>query len=183
MLNPFNQYDGDENRLTHALAIALERSPQFMDAFVNLCDAKRLLGKDIKVEIQVVMRSSADAEETAIPDLLLVDANGQRGIVFEAKVSSSLDLLQLQRHEARAKDCGIQIVGKYAITGRDIDVDKIAEWKKSFIHKTWQHIAWTSVYEIACRLGAIVGGQKTSRIISASLQPKGEMKIWMEKLS
>ena len=152
MLNPFNQYDGDENRLTHALAITLERSPQFMDSFVNLCDAKRLLGKDVRVEIQVVMRSSDNLEETAIPDLLLVDASGRHGLVFEAKVGSSLDLFQLQRHEARAKDYGVAIVGKYAITGRDIDAEKIADWKKSLIHKTWQHIAWTRIYEIANRL-------------------------------
>ncbi|MGB4101458.1 MAG: hypothetical protein WBK91_06090 [Alphaproteobacteria bacterium] len=152
MLNPFNQYDGDENRLTHALAITLERSPQFMESFVNLCDAKRLLGKDVRVEIQVVMRSSDGLAETAIPDLLLVDASGRRGLVFEAKVGSSLNLLQLQRHEARAIDYGVAIVGKYAITGREIDAEKIADWKKNLIHKTWQHIAWTRIYEIANHL-------------------------------
>ena len=160
MLNPFNQYDGDENRLTHALAITLERSPQFMAAFVDLCDAKKLLGKNIRVEIQVVMHARDGIEETAIPDLLLVDVEGRRGLVFEAKVGSRLDLLQLQRHEARAKDYGIEIVGKYAITGRDIDVEKIAEWKKSLIHKTWIHITWISIYEIANRLKGHCGWAK-----------------------
>jgi len=101
-LNPFNQYDGDENRLTHALAITLERSKAFKTEFIKLCGAKRRLGRDIRIEIQVVLSSDDQVEETAIPDLILVDAE-QRGLVFEIKVGSSLDPSQLQRHEARAK--------------------------------------------------------------------------------
>jgi hypothetical protein len=145
-LNPFNQYDGDENRLTHALAITLERSKAFQTAFINLCGAKRRLGKDIRVEIQVVMSSDDEIEETAIPDLILVDTE-QRGLIFEVKVGSSLDPSQLQRHEARAKtrkDIVGNIVWKYVITGRSSDA--------KIIRKGWQHIEWIKIYEIANRL-------------------------------
>ncbi len=154
MLNPFDQYDGDENRLTHALAITLERSSAFLEAFVNQCGAKRALGKKVRVEIQVVMHSADASEETAIPDLLLVDEEGRRGLIFEVKVGSPLKLEQLKRHESRARDYGIDVAGKYAITGRQIDALKIEQWKQTSIQKDWHHIAWTAIYESANKLKA-----------------------------
>jgi uncharacterized protein YktB (UPF0637 family) len=100
------------------------------------------------------MSSNDEHEETAIPDLILVDTE-QHGLIFEVKVASSLKASQLQRHEARAKariDIVGNIVGKYVITGRSSDANRIREWENGPAHKGWQHIEWIKIYEIANRL-------------------------------
>lgn len=138
-LNPFDQYSGDENRLTHALAVTLERSAKFQKRFLDLCHVKKNF-RNIRVEIQ-------DVGETSIPDLLLIDMERDSALLFEVKVGASLSASQLQRHEAhktRTRD-GLSIDGRYVITARDADRKKI--------QKKWQYISWVEIHEAADQLG------------------------------
>lgn len=134
-LNPFDQYSGDENRLTHALAVTLERSSKFQKRFLGLCQVKENF-RNTRVEIQ-------DVGETSIPDLLLIDVDKDSALLFEVKVGASLSASQLQRHEAHTKD-GLKIHGRYVITARDSDRNKI--------QKKWKYISWVEIHEAADQL-------------------------------
>lgn len=142
-LNPFDQYTGDENRLTHALAVTLERSSKFQKRFLDLCHVKENF-RNIRVDIQ-------DVGETSIPDLLLIDVEKDSALLFEVKVGASLSASQLQRHETHTKD-GLRIYGRYVITARDADRNKI--------QKKWKYISWVEIHEAADQLRDACGWAK-----------------------
>lgn len=114
----FDQYAQPENRATHALATALARDPEFLQAFCERALRSHCIPKNIRVSCQSVpgrrMPSEADAERLGLPDLWLYD--GDWCLLIEAKITASLSPLQLEAHHARARKQGFSRIHVVPLT-------------------------------------------------------------------
>lgn len=146
ILNPFDQYDGDENRLTHALAVTLERSALFRSAFLTHCLKQKSFTKTPRIQLQAVLRDAKRQVEGAIPDLLLFDDSESCCIVCEVKVGAALDSAQLRRHASRSRQLKCAVAHYFALTGRIEDATKIEMLNRSNKGAVWHHILWTTVF-------------------------------------
>ena len=106
MRNVFDQYDGLENRVTHALVTALAEDPRLLRAFLKdiaRCPAPR--GADLQVKEQGIPGErelgEAEAEKRSLPDASIHD--GERwALLIESKVTAPVRVDQLHRHLAMA---------------------------------------------------------------------------------
>lgn len=152
-LNVFNQYDHAENRLTHALGITLDRAKDFRTIFLKKLTGKSQLTADARVMLQMASGvAEVDGEKCGIPDLAIIDKEGDYGIIVEAKLGASLSWQQLASHERRAKRNNLEVMSALAITGRDKDRDAVERWNREgrFLYP-WRHVGWPEIYGLACQ--------------------------------
>lgn len=115
MRNIFDQYNGPENRLSHALACCLDRDSKLLRQFVVWTTSRRRLSwKKLKVLEQHVpgqpieISESDDEkiiEQIGLPDLWIHAENGW-SLLIENKVKSTILTSQLERHRRTAEKNG-----------------------------------------------------------------------------
>ncbi len=106
MRNIFDQYDQQENRLTHALTCALDAEPKLLDNFVKWVTGKSSPAKRLAIVEQNLPgeESVDDADEAhrrGLPDAWIHDGE-QWSVIVESKIESRLNADQLERHRRTA---------------------------------------------------------------------------------
>lgn len=112
MRNLFDQYDGPENRLTHALVCCLREDPRLLRAFVRWTtglappSARRLeiVEQTLPGEAESGER---EAEQRGLPDAW-IHANDEWSLIIESKVASPVQADQLSRHRSTASRRGFE---------------------------------------------------------------------------
>jgi hypothetical protein len=119
--NIFDQYDGPENRVTHALMTALNEDRKLLGRFLQ--DFVKGWPKTAPGRLRVLEQQLPDSDEEAekdlerrgIPDGWIFDDEGWC-VVIESKVISKLTARQLRSHLITAGDRGFWKVIAVAIT-------------------------------------------------------------------
>lgn len=149
--NIFDQFDARENRLTHALVVALDQDRKFLGAFLKRFAPNALKSaKNITLAEQRLPGLSAEkgnVGERGLPDALILADDG-RAVVVESKVTAPVRLPQLKAHTTtlerrltiQDRDVAIRCVGGILITG-----DKVSGLKPP-----WVHADWCSIYDLLC---------------------------------
>src|ERR1035441_2074495 len=100
MRNIFDQYDQQENRLTHALTCALDAEPKLLDNFVKWVTGKRSPAKRLTI-VEQNLPGEEGADDTdevhrrGLPDAWIHDGE-QWSVIIESKIESPLDADQLE---------------------------------------------------------------------------------------
>jgi hypothetical protein len=155
-LNAYDQYEHLENRLTHALAVTLERCPGLKKFLFKEagCIGRIGLTKKCRVVLQLAagqIKEKQNEEECGIPDLTISDDKGN-AIIVESKVGSGLRWQQLASHENRARRNELRVAFGLAITGRDTDSLLLQKWlSERRLKCPWKHITWRQIYRLACK--------------------------------
>ncbi len=99
MRNVFDQYSQPENRLTHALAVALFEDKSLLRAFVRFATGKAASSGRLEVVEQRLPGSGdvGELEARGLPDMCIYDDSGWC-LIVESKVAADLDAGQLRRH-------------------------------------------------------------------------------------
>lgn len=110
MRNVFDQYDQPENKLTHALVIALGQDRPLLLNFLRLvgCDKPAKSSKLRVVEQSLAGElepSEDEAEQRGLPDGWIYNDDGWC-LLIESKIESRLTSDQLMRHYKTAERCG-----------------------------------------------------------------------------
>lgn len=122
MRNVFDQYAQAENRLTHALAVALYEDPRLLRRFVaEIGGAKVQSRRALFIEEQGVPGEPSVTEEEAerrgLPGAWIHDGEGW-ALLIETKLTAPLAADQLRRHLATARRRGFEDVTALALTPR-----------------------------------------------------------------
>lgn len=139
MRNIFDQFDGRENRLTHALVSALWRDRalcrdflrSFVPDFSYDTSSLRLEEQTIPGEPQPRLPE----ERRGLPDAVFWD-QGNEVLAIEAKVTAPIALDQLRRHQRTLRRAGFRRVHGMAIVVRP----------SSIRDPSWCVIDWIEVY-------------------------------------
>lgn len=143
MRNIFDQYDGAENRLTHALACTLHKDPGLIHAFLTECIGL----SDVPVEnLSVVEQQlpgdagNREANEAAgLPDLCIFN-DDDWCVAFEHKIQAGLSREQLERHRATLVCRGYHDL-KLVVISLDRAPDQICQ--AALCCKEWRDVyAW-----------------------------------------
>lgn len=108
MRSVFDQYNLAENKLTHALAVTLSEDPVFAKHFLKFCGfGTPSRGLKILVSEQSAGRRSQAGGRRApsIPDIAIT-AGEDFCVLVESKVAARLELDQIRRHVASARQSG-----------------------------------------------------------------------------
>jgi hypothetical protein len=111
MRNLFDQYEQPENRLTHALLVALSEDRKLLEKFVRWCVGVRIDGRRAEVLEQAlpgdpVSLSDEEAERRGLPDGCIADPAGW-ALLIESKFAARVDHGQLRRHLRTAERRGL----------------------------------------------------------------------------
>lgn len=149
MRNIFDQYQQPENRLTHALACALQLDRNLIRPFLELAGASRIPPtKEIQIVEQQIPGEPISGEEAAsesLPDVSFYDRNGW-AVVVEAKIQAGINWNQLQRHARIAKRCGFKHLTVILLSvDRPQSIQKGVKWLEwqqvyAMLHKQTQSI-------------------------------------------
>ena len=144
MRNVFDQYMQPENRLTHALATALDRDRSLLAPFLRwLCipevpPAKQLEIAQQRVPGQLQTDSDIGEEKKGLPDIAVFNNDGW-AVLIESKVQAHVSLDQLMRHRNTAQRHGFE--NPWLVV---ISVEEQSD--KSFgrtVFRTWRDVyAW-----------------------------------------
>jgi hypothetical protein len=125
--NIFNQYEGPENRVTHALAHAVASNRHLTQEFLHVL-LRRPCPRDCVLEIQELPvqakpdgRRSEEARGTR-PDLWICSKEAEFVCVIENKLTAPLDKDQLLGHMKRAKNRGFTDITIVAITSAHLQI-------------------------------------------------------------
>jgi len=110
MRNVFDQYSQPENRLTHALMVALAQDPRLARAFLlDLADVRFPRASKITLTEQKLPGqpepTEDEAERRGLPDGCIVDDEGLC-VAIEAKVESDFTAPQIERHRRTLERAG-----------------------------------------------------------------------------
>jgi hypothetical protein len=139
--NVFDQYSQPENRLSHALAVALCEDPRLRRSFL-----RDIAGQDSAPERTWVVeqrlpgepeQSEEEAERRGLPDLCIFAEEGW-ALAVESKVEAALSEDQLDRHRRTLQRRGFDKVGVLAITGKP---GRLSPKQEA------QHRRWTEIYD------------------------------------
>jgi hypothetical protein len=142
MRNIFDQYSQQENRVTHALMVALNEDRDFLSAFLIefLGIKKPPARKELNILVQQLpghpTLSEEEASERGIPDGWVYDEDGWC-LFIESKVTAQFDAAQIDRHFKEAnkrgfrKTVGVAIVVKCPAIRPDHI--QIREWKEVYL--------------------------------------------------
>lgn len=124
MRNVFDQYSQPENRLTHALAVALHADPKLIRPFLRrVAKVSGPIPRRLRVTEQSVPGEvPADEDEkraTGLPDACIYDEGETWALIIESKVASRLTRDQLDRHVATLKRRDFKTVKVLALTVGD----------------------------------------------------------------
>lgn len=151
LLNVFNQYVQEENRLTHALGVTLSRSRKFQAAFLKKLAGNPRLRRKTEIRLQLAGGvAEYNGEKCGIPDLAIID-DQNNAVIAEVKLGANLTASQLASHENRIKRDGLNVVSALAVTGRDRDQKSVGEWiSRKKLNHAWRHVSWQQIYQLAC---------------------------------
>ena len=122
--NIFDQYDQNENRLTHALCCALAEDDKLLRAFLlDFADRRVPARVDLEVEEQSIPGEVAppgeeEEQRRGLPDAW-IHANDEWAVLVESKVTAPVEVDQLRRHLNMARRQGAQDVTLLLVTARD----------------------------------------------------------------
>ena len=124
MRNIFDQYEQPENRLTHALAAALDRDRSLLVPFLRWLGVRDIPKPRslIVTEQQVPGTIQEDADDPTakgLPDSAVFDEDGW-AVLFECKVQARVSKNQLERHRATAKRNGFESAWLVVISVDDL---------------------------------------------------------------
>jgi len=141
MRNIFDQYDGPENRLTHALGCCLQHDRRLLRAFVRWTTGR---SKPARGQLEVLEQQvpgspigPSDQEGSGLPDLWIL-GDDDWSLIVESKVQARILAGQLHRHRCTARRNGFS----------DIDLLVLAPQTPSHrvpgvIYRTWPDLyAW-----------------------------------------
>lgn len=114
--NLFDQYDQEENRLTHSLLHTIASDKEILKNFIKFSVGKLpferraniLIGSQGKFTCQLIFEKSNRTKMESIPDGLIYDNEGKFCILIESKVTAPLDIKQLDAHLRQIKRYGVQ---------------------------------------------------------------------------
>lgn len=143
MRNIFDQYNQPENKLTHSLASSLYEDKKLLESFLKtFCKNFFKNTSDLKIEQQTVPgQISKDIDEKqkkGLPDAIIY--NEEECLIIESKVSSTLTIDQLNRHEKTLRRRGFE-----KVKGIGIVIDLLPNVKL----ENWKQLTWNSVYSWA----------------------------------
>lgn len=148
MRSPFDQYAQWENRISHALAVALERDSQLQTDFVR---ALGLSPPSVKAPLRVVSQQlpgdaprlddEAEAERRGLPDICLYDPKARWALAVEAKVEAAFSADQCRRHRRTLERRDFETIAVAVLT--------LAPPRRLPPDCTW--LAWSDVYELLVR--------------------------------
>ena len=143
MRNIFDQYNQPKNKLTHSLASSLYEDKKLLESFLKtFCKNFFKNTSDLKIEQQTVPgQISKDIDEKqkkGLPDAIIY--NEEECLIIESKVSSTLTIDQLNRHEKTLRRRGFD-----KIKGIGIVIDLLPNVKL----ENWKQLTWNSVYSWA----------------------------------
>lgn len=140
MRNIFNQYSQPENRLTHALACALEHDRDLLPAFLRWLEVgeapKTQPLRITEQQVPGVFAATLDGEARGLPDLCVFNDDGW-AVVFESKVQAKVEPDQVRRHIATAKRHGYESPKAVVIS-----VDGVARR----LPEGTRHIRWRDLF-------------------------------------
>jgi hypothetical protein len=118
MRHLFDQYDGNENRLTHALACCLAEDRELLGGFIEWSTGQRVPapGRLRVLEQQLPggpVLSEAEVERRGLPDICIHDDSWC--LVVESKLGSPLVADQLRRHRSTVARRGFEAIDVLAI--------------------------------------------------------------------
>lgn len=140
MRNIFDQYDQPENRLTHALATALDKERTLLVPFLRWLGIQDIPKPRALVvtEQQVPGLLEEDADDIdakGLPDAAVFDEDGW-AVLIESKIQAHVKLSQLKRHRETAKRHGFE--SPWIVV---ISVDEVTcNLPKRTIAKTWRDV-------------------------------------------
>jgi hypothetical protein len=140
MRNIFDQYQQPENRLTHALATALDQDRSLTVPFLRWLGVAEIPKPRtlMLTEQQVPGMLELDAEPIdarGLPDAAIFDEDGWAAL-FESKIQACIDLKQVERHRRTAQRHGFET--PWAVV---ISVDPLTcKLPKQTIATTWQDV-------------------------------------------
>lgn len=144
MRNLYDQYDQNENRLTHALATSLVNDRRllrsFVREFVKLTPPAKLTF--VVSEQSFPGEPSAELDEQqqsgGRPDIWICCGDSWC-LLIENKITSGLQQSQIDRHRLTAERRGFDAIGVLAVTPADVSSRKLRDCKT----KTWIELyAW-----------------------------------------
>lgn len=102
--NVFDQFEGRENRLTHALVVALDKDRVFLASFLRRFAPGTLSSyKQLSIAEQrlpgIASGEKYRPNERGLPDALILAPDG-RTVALEAKITAGVRLPQLRAHTA-----------------------------------------------------------------------------------
>lgn len=139
MRNVFDQYSQPENRLTHALAVALFEDTRLLKVFV-----RKVAGKDFPVgRLKIVEQrlpgqlEPSEADAHGLPDICIHD-DDQWCLIVECKVAAGLHNSQLVRHVRTLAGRGFRKI-------QVLVVDVVAPRVR--LVEDANFLSWSSLYE------------------------------------
>ena len=143
MRNIFDQYEQDENKLTHSLASCLYEDKRLLNSFLKrFCSNFFNQTSNLKIEQQTVpgVHHLVDSENQrkGLPDAVIYFE--EKCLIIESKVSSTLTRDQLLRHERTVRRRGFT-----NIRGLGIVVDLLPNVRLD----NWDQLTWNQVYSWA----------------------------------
>ena len=151
MRNLFDQYDGPENRLTHALACCLAEDRKLLARFVKWATGEAAPSpRRLEVMEQQLPGDPESSEEEAgrrgLPDACIHDGESWC-LIIENKVKSELRVGQLRRHQRTVARRGFTTIQTLAITPREYDsrsLEGIHQKKWTDVYRWSRQLAGTS---------------------------------------
>ena len=143
MRNIFDQYEQDENKLTHSLASCLYEDKRLLNSFLkNFCSNFFNQTSNLKIEQQTVPGErhliDDESQRKGLPDAVIYTE--EQCLIIESKVSSTLTRDQLMRHERTVRRRGFN-----NIRGIGIVVDLLPKVRLD----NWEQLTWKQVYSWA----------------------------------
>lgn len=139
MRNIFDQFEGRENRLTHALVSALDRDPKLLRGFFKrFAPEFSYDARTLRIEEQTLPGESPSRlpeESRGLPDAVMWDSDGHL-LAIESKVTARLARDQLRRHERTVRRRGFTKMHGLAIVVRP----------KPLRGTGWYLISWIDIY-------------------------------------
>lgn len=146
MRNIFDQYEQPENRLTHALATALEHDRLMLVEFLKWLGVNGIPKPSLLVISQQQVPGSLqdeaeDIQQKGLPDLVVFDDENW-AVLFESKVQAKVAFSQIERHRKTAKRNGYASPWIVVLTVDNLTVDS----SPKTVYKTWRDVyAWFNV--------------------------------------
>jgi hypothetical protein len=139
--NVFDQYDQQENKLTHALISALYNECNLVRPFLNWLKVKNIPPlKNIEISLQQLPGEDSQiltSDYDSVPDACFCD-NENWAVLIESKVQAGISTNQLERHLKKAiRYCYNDI---YVIL---ITVDLPKQKLPTHVH----HVQWKEIYQ------------------------------------
>jgi hypothetical protein len=151
MRSLFDQYEQPENRLTHALLVALNEDRKLLERFVRWSVDARIDGRRAEVLEQAlpgdpISLSDEEAERRGLPDGCIASADGW-ALLIESKFAAGVDPGQLQRHVRTAarrglSDCSLLVL---AVDGGGRQLPKgivLRPWSEVYVWLRQQDSFW-----------------------------------------